>query len=147
MKTYPSIAELVPHQAPMLALDCLIDWEPGRALAQLTLRPDSLFAREGLVDSVVALEYMAQAVAACLGMEVYTEGGGMRVGMIVVCRQMEISCPTLEVGEVYEVEVRRVRGNENLSYFETSMRDADGVVIATSNLTLVHGEKPPDESA
>ena len=110
----------------------------------MTLRPDSLFARDGVIDSVVSLEYMAQAVAACLGMETYTTGGPVRVGMIIVCRQMELMRPALQIGEVFEVEAKRIRGNESLSNFDTAMRDAEGEVVATATMMLVHGEKPPD---
>ena len=139
----PDVTELVPHQAPMLGLDRVTDYESGRALAEFTLRADSPFVRDGAVDSVATLEYMAQAVAACLGMEAYAEGEAVRVGMVIACRQMEVFRPALQVGEAFAVEARRVRGTESLSHFEAEIRDADGERVATSTLTLVHGMQPP----
>jgi len=144
VSAFPDIAELVPHQRPMLALDRVVDYEPGRVRTELTLLPDNPFARDDEIDSVVTLEYMAQAVAACLGMEAYAEGAPVRVGMVIACRKMEIARSPLEVGEVLAVEARRVRGTDSLSHFEAAIRDAGGAAIATSTLTLVHGERPPE---
>lgn len=143
MNRYPAIAELVPHQAPMLALDRVTDYENGRARAVLTLRAGSPFARDGAVDGVATLEFMAQAVAACLGMEAYAEGEAVRVGMVIACRQMQLFRPTLRVGESFTVEARRVRGTESLSHFEAEIRDGGDELVATSTLTLVHGMQPP----
>ncbi|MCA8949397.1 MAG: hypothetical protein KDE27_07830 [Planctomycetes bacterium] len=143
MSAYPAIAELVPHQVPMLALDELIHYEPGQARARLVLRPGNPMARGGVVDSVATLEHMAQAVAACLGMEAYAEGEAVRVGMVIACRKMEVFRPALALGEEFQVEARRVRGTESLSHFEAEVRDLAGVLVATSTLTLVHGMQPP----
>jgi len=139
----PPVADLVPHEPPMLAVEELLACEAGRARARLRV-PDRLFARDGRVEAVVALEYMAQVVAACLGHEAAREGEGTRVGMVVACRRMTIERPVLVVGEELTVDVRRVRGTENLSHFDGETRDADGAVVARVTMTLVHGERPPE---
>jgi predicted hotdog family 3-hydroxylacyl-ACP dehydratase len=136
------VSELVPHQPPMLALDELLSWSPGHALARLTLR-DGLFARNGRVDAVMTLEFMAQGVAACLGQEALLGGHGPRVGMIIACRSLRIERPSLEVGEQLFVEVRQVRGAGHLSHYDTWTRDASQTLVARASLTLMHGEQPP----
>ncbi len=136
------IAELVPHAPPMLAIEELLDCEPGRASARLAV-PGGLFARDGRVDAVVSLEYMAQAVAACLGVEATQQGGRVRVGMVVACRSMTIARPTLLVGEELTINVQRVRGSEQVSHFDAETRDAAGALVARLTFTLVHAETPP----
>ncbi|MCR9246580.1 MAG: hypothetical protein NXI31_16220 [bacterium] len=143
MKAIPAVTELVPHQAPMLGLEEVVEYEPGRARARLVVHPDGLAVRDGAVDSVMTLEYMAQTVAACLGMEAYAEGEAVRVGMVIACRQMEVFRPQLLVGEEFTIEARCVRGTESLSHFEASIEDVEGALVATSTLTLVHGMQPP----
>ncbi|MFO1076607.1 MAG: 3-hydroxylacyl-ACP dehydratase [Planctomycetota bacterium] len=143
MRTFPAVTELVPHEAPMLALDRLVAFEEGRATAELTVRGDGLFVRDGAVDSVVALEWMAQTVAACLGMEAFVGGAGVRVGMVIACRQMKVLRPRVAVGERLVITALRVRGTDSLSHFDAEVRDGRGEPIATSTLTLVHGEAPP----
>jgi predicted hotdog family 3-hydroxylacyl-ACP dehydratase len=142
---YPPIADLVPHQPPMLALDRLVDWGPGRAECTAEVRSDSPLVRDGTVGGVVGIEYLAQAVAACLGYEALQGGDGVRVGMIIACRQMDILQPELKVGTQLTLSVRRIRGNETLSHFEGEMH-ADGALACTAMLTLYHAEAPPELS-
>jgi len=139
---FPAITELVPHAAPMLALEELCAWEDGFARARLVVRSDGPFAHDGTVEGLAALEWMAQGVAACVGMEAWQGGGLVRVGMVVACRRLALARPTFQVGEELVVEVRRVHGNESASHFETEVRDAAGERVAQATLTLVHAEAP-----
>lgn len=68
-QTFPAVSELVPHQAPVLALEEVTSWELGHANGKLTIRDSNPFVRDGELNTVMSLEYMAQCVAACLGME------------------------------------------------------------------------------
>lgn len=144
MAAYPAMTELVPHGLPMLALAELLDWKPGYARARLVVSADSLFQREGRIDTTVALEYMAQTVAACLGMESRTGGTGVRVGMVIACRQMTIERPYLQLGEELVLEAQMVHGSDYSSSFKTETRDAKGQLIAKARMMLVHGETPPE---
>lgn len=146
MSDYPPIADLVPHAPPMLALDALTAWEPGAAECVATIRPDSPLVRDGRVGGVVAMEYMAQAVAACLGYEALQDGDGVRVGMIIACRSMDLHRDSLPVGTELVLKVQRVRGNETLSHFDSTMH-ADGALAARASLTLYHAESPPEGTA
>ncbi len=143
MITLPAITELVPHEAPMLALDRLVDFSPGRATSQLTVRDDYPLAADGRVDALASMEFMAQTVAACLGMEAYSAGANVRVGMVIACRQMTLERAELVVGEVLLVEAWRVRGNDTSSHFEAEVRNPAGVRVASATLTLVHGDSMP----
>lgn len=142
MSAYPPFADLVPHAPPMVLLDEMVEWEPGRAVCTLRLRPDAPFVVDGAVDSLVCLEYMAQAVAACLGYEAFRGGIGVRVGMIIASKRFELHEARVEVGAELRVTVSRVRGNDTLSHFdgEVAVRER---VVASAQLTLFHAERPP----
>ncbi len=145
MSEYPLVTELVPHGAPMLALDELIEWSEGYSRGRLVIGKGSYFQQDGHVDSVVTFEYMAQTVAACLGMESRSCGdGSVRVGMVIACRSMTIDQPSVAVGEELFTEAKRVRGSDYSSQFATEIRNAAGERIAAAMLTLVHGESPPE---
>lgn len=139
------MADLVPHAPPMLVVDELVDWEAGRAECRMRLRDDAPFTRDGQVDSVVTLEYMAQAVAACLGHEAFLGGEGVRVGMIVGVRRMELLRPTVDVGAELRVIARRVRGNDTVSRFECGVLEGEETV-STAVMTLFHAEEPPAQA-
>jgi len=141
---YPPIEDLVPHSAPTLALDELVDWSDGKAHARLVVKDDGLLVHDGAADSVVCLELMAQTVAACLGYGAFLGGVGVRVGMVVACRRFTIERPRIVVGECLDVRVSRLRATDDISSFEGEVRDERGALIATATMTLVHAEKPPE---
>ncbi|MCK5942041.1 MAG: hypothetical protein KAI24_08745 [Planctomycetes bacterium] len=144
MQPLPEVSELVPHEKPVLALERLTAWREGHAEGELTIRDDNPLLRDGRIDSVMALEYMAQCVAACLGMEAYVGGGNVRVGMVIACRQMKIMAPSLELGRRYLVTADQVRGTDAISHYDGTLATTDGELVATCTMTLVHGEKPPE---
>ena len=144
MSRFPPVEDLVPHAAPTLAIDELVDWSDGRTHVRLVVRDGGLLVRDGGADTVVTLELMAQAVAACLGYEAFRHGGGVRVGMVVACRKFAIARARLEVGEQLDIHVVRLRGTDDASTFEAEVHDARGAQVSSAVMTLVHGDKPPD---
>lgn len=147
MSGYPAIAELIPHTGPMVLLDAMTDWEPGRAVCELVVRERAPFVADGAIGAPMLIEHMAQSVAACLGYEAYLGGSGVRVGMIIACRRFDALLPAVEVGDALRVEVERSRGNDTLSHFDCEVRreGADGdEPVARATLTLFHGERPPE---
>ncbi|MBX3464767.1 MAG: hypothetical protein KF830_16480 [Planctomycetes bacterium] len=143
MTRYPPIEDLVPHAPPALAVEALVDAGDDHAHTRLVVRDGGLLVEHGRVDTVVALEWMAQTVAACLGHAAFLGGISVRVGMVVACRQLTLLRPWLAVGERCDVRVRRLRGTDDISHFEGEVRDAQGEVVATATMTLVHTERPP----
>lgn len=140
---YPPIEDLVPHAPPMRAVEELVDWSPGRARCRMVIRAHSPFARGQRVPTTAALEFLAQAVAACLGYDAYLHGGHVRVGMLVGVRQMDLLVPNLNVGDVLSLEVERVRGTEDASTFFGQAR-VHTQVVATAQMTFVHPAVPPE---
>jgi predicted hotdog family 3-hydroxylacyl-ACP dehydratase len=143
--SYPPISDLVPHGEAIILLDELIRWEPGFAVCRTRIEAGKPLTDPDGMDAVVSLEMMGQAIAVCLGYEAFREGAGVRVGMIVGLRHMVIDRDRLEVGEEFEVVARRLRGNSEVSTFETQTLDLknDRARVATALMTVVHAEKPP----
>ena len=141
--SFPPFHELVPHEGPMVLLDEMVEWAPGSATCRLEIQSGTAFERDGGVDTVVSIEWMAQAVAACLGYEAFKGGEGVRVGMIVGCRRFELDRPRVLVGDSLRISVERIRGNELVSHFNCeTWNAADRVAFAL--LTLFHAEEPPE---
>ncbi len=171
MEGYPPIAQLLPHGEPMVLLDQMQAWSPGRATCRFRVRDGARLVEDGRLETLFTIEHMAQAVAACLGYEAYRGGEGVRVGMIVSCREFEVFCDNAVVGDELEVTARRERGNRSLSHFACEVSrpsgsgevvavvDGDGAgdlgrtdsasgrLLARATLTLFHGESLIDEAA
>lgn len=127
----------------MVVLDRMLEWQPGEARCELTLNNASTFVRDGAVDALVSIEYLAQSVAACLGYEAYQAGDGVRVGMVIASRSLELNTQQFHTGETLRTHVERIRGNQQLSHFG-GILTRDEQIVATANLTIYHAEKPPE---
>jgi predicted hotdog family 3-hydroxylacyl-ACP dehydratase len=127
---YPPLEELLPHRPPMILLDWLVEWAPRRARCAVTLRPDSPFMENGRVRAVVAVEYMAQAIAACAGMEARQEGRPPGAGFLVGARDLELAVDHLSAGDALEVEAEYLQGNEQLASFRCRVRRGGRPVAA-----------------
>jgi predicted hotdog family 3-hydroxylacyl-ACP dehydratase len=143
---YPPISDLMPHGDAIILLDALIHWMPGIAICRTRIEVGKPLTDPDGMDAVVSLEMMGQAIAACLGYEAFCAGDGVRVGMIVGLRHMVIDRERLGIGEEFEVVARRIRGNSEVSTFETQTLALkhDRSRVATALMTVVHAEKPPD---
>lgn len=138
MTVFPAIEELVPHAGAMVLLDAMTAWERGYARCTASIRARAPFVRaDGEVESVVTIEYMAQAVAACLGYEALDSGGGVRMGMIIACKRFEAHSGNLHVGDQLDIEVRSIQGNEMLSHFDCRL-SRGAALFSEATLTLYH---------
>jgi predicted hotdog family 3-hydroxylacyl-ACP dehydratase len=139
---FPVIDELVPHAGSMILVDALTAWAPGEATARLTIRDRAPFVKDGRVETVVSIEYMAQTVAACLGYEALRGGSGVRVGMIIACKRFVAHVPSFAVDDALTITVKCIRGNDTLSHFDCRV-ERTGELASAAVLTLYHAEKPP----
>lgn len=142
MSSYPAIEDLLPHAPPIRMLESLVDWAPGYARCAMQVRPETPFVQNDALSTLVTLEIMAQAVAACLGYQAYSTGEGVRVGMVIASRSFELLEDTLQLGDALDIEVQRVRGNEDMSHFDGTVRVGEREV-ARAQMTLYHAERPP----
>jgi predicted hotdog family 3-hydroxylacyl-ACP dehydratase len=151
MSEFPAVSQLIPHTEPMILIDRLVAWSPGRATCCLQVRAGAPFVEGGALETAFMLEHMAQSVAVCLGYEAYRGGRQTRTGMIVSCRGFEIHEPRVDVGVELTIEASRLRSNDSTSHFECVVRTtaplpsaspSDSATIANATLTLFYGELP-----
>ena len=126
----------------MVLLDEMTAWQPGKATCHVRIRPHAPFVIDGEVEAAVTIEYMAQAVAACLGHEALLGGDGVRVGMIIACKNFTADDQALKVGDHVVVEVSRMGGNEAISHFNCELMREDKP-FSTAVLTLYHAKQAP----
>jgi predicted hotdog family 3-hydroxylacyl-ACP dehydratase len=139
MSDFPPVAELVPHREPMVLLDQILRWSVGEVECAMTVREGARFVEDGALLALFTIEHMAQAVAACLGYEAYRGGRGVRVGMIVSCREFRAHQVQATVGDELRVHALRDRGNESVSHFQCAVHHGTEP-FSSATLTLFHGE-------
>ena len=141
------IDELLPQSAPMVLLSGYeeppADAEPNVVEAFVDVTPHSPFfdAALGGVPSCVALEYMAQAMALCIGLLRRRTGLAPKVGFVLGSRRLELKAPAFRPGERYRVSAACTFQDESFGSFDCAVRDAAGDVVAGGTLTAFQ----PDE--
>ena len=96
----PVAAErLLPHASPMLLVEQLISYSPGRAEVRAVAKQDGLFSRaDGTVEITALAELVAQSCAALNGYEDIINGRPIRRGFLVGCQNFSVERALL-VGE------------------------------------------------
>ncbi len=94
---------LLPHRSAMRFLDEALDLQPDRATCRGVVRADNPFVRDGVLDPVALIEFIAQAAAALVTSQDPTRGPVR--GWLVAGRNVELAAGDIPVGGVLEVDV------------------------------------------
>jgi len=139
VSTPPDLAGLLPHAGRMLLLDAVVRHDDAGTCCEAHPTADGWLADErGGAPAWLALEYMAQCVAAheslCARAAGHSPGGGMLVG----ADGLELRTARLPGGRVLRVSTRRVKGRPGLGAVQHACRleDTDGVELASGRLMV-----------
>lgn len=134
--TFPPLAELLPHRSPMILLDSVAAFEPGRVVCRVCPRADSVFARQGSLPAIVVLEYMAQATAVLTALTVEGPSPGASPGMLVGVRGLRLARAKLEFDAALTVQAEVQTFSARGGVFECRV-ELEGETIAAARLTVV----------
>jgi predicted hotdog family 3-hydroxylacyl-ACP dehydratase len=133
---YPELAELLPHSGPMRLLERVLAHSPERTVCALDPSASELFRDgSGSVPAWVALEWMAQCIAAHGGLVARGEGRAPSPGMLVGAKRLALERAHFAAGESLEVEARFAGGAGALASFECALR-AGSELVATGSLSV-----------
>lgn len=121
------VAEVVPHEAPMVLLDRILSFDATTLVAEVAIGPDTLFAEADGVPAWVGLEYMAQAVAAHAGLEARLRGEPPAVGYLLGTRAFRATVAAFAPGTTLTVHVEALFVELGLGAFACRI-ESDGVL-------------------
>ena len=133
-----NMEELLPHRAPMVLLSgCSSQQDADAVDAWVDISPSSPFYMPAMngVPGCVALEYMAQAMALCVGFFRRRKGLAPKLGFVLGSRRLSILVPCFRNGERYSVRAACVYEDESFASFKCSVSDAQGSVAAEAQLS------------
>lgn len=142
--SYPPIEQLLPHRAPMLWLD-EVSWHQGDSIRCALRIRDQVFVANGEVEPVVAVEWMAQAVGALVGLYDRKVQQVPRPGYMIAIPEAEFAVDRFLVGDLLDVHARRSWGDDTLASFEGRV-ERDGVLCARAQLSVYRRNPPPEGS-
>lgn len=132
---YP-IAELLPHAAPMILLDAVIEYDATALRARVEITASSVFATADGVPSYVGLEYMAQACGAHAGALAREAGAPVRVGFLLGTRQYRAHRPHFRVGDRLTVSVQLAYSDSEMGSFACRI-EAEDALAAEAQLNVI----------
>lgn len=138
---FPDLAELVPHAGPMRLVARVLAHAPSGTRCALDPAASELFRdADGRIPGWVALEWMAQCIAAHGGLVARAAGRPPSPGMLVGARRLELAQSAFTPGDPLEVEARFAGAAGALASFECALRSGDGEVAATAILSVYVSE-------
>lgn len=133
----PPIAELVPHAAPMLLLDRVVEAGEDRMVCEVTIRADALFCDGEKVGAWVGIEYMAQTIAAMAGWRAKLRGWPVRIGFLLGTRKYTSHAGDFKVGDCLRIEaVREVEAETGIGAVQCHIFSLDDRPLAEAMLTV-----------
>lgn len=130
------IEALLPHAHPMILLDRVTGWEVGKIEAALTVRADLPFFEAGRgIAAHIAIEWMAQACGAYVGLEALIHNKPVRIGFLLGTRNFAAEQAWFPENEAISVRAELVFQDGETGVFDCTVRCRD-VVAAKAQLTL-----------
>ena len=134
-----AITELLPHRPPMILLDRVEEFDAASLTASVTIVPSSMFCTGGSVPSHIALEYMAQACGAHVGILALENGEPVRIGFVLGTRDFVSMVPGFEVGDRLDVTVTPVLNDAQIGAYDCQIAIGDRLV-AKARLSVYQPE-------
>ena len=132
--SYPPIEDVLPHSGRMVLLTRIVSHTDRRTTCVVEISPASTFAdADGGVPGWVAVEYMAQCVAAHGGLRARAAGDPVTPGFLLGSRSIALHTERFLPGQRLEVEAAHVWGEHDFFSFACAVRDA------ATGVTLVEG--------
>ena len=102
----------------------------------------SPFCEAGLggVPGCVALEYMAQTMALCVGFLRRSKGLPPKMGFVLGSRKLTVNIPFFKSGERYFTRAVCTYQDESFGSFDCTVRDSSDSVVASAQMTAFQPE-------
>ena len=124
---YPAIETLVPHRAPMLLLERVVDSGEQWISCDTVVGPQQglLLDAQGNLPGWCGIELMAQTIAAWAGLQAHGRGEPARIGMLLGTRKYDSQQPVFAAGSRLLIEARCLLQDGGMASFECVIRQGD----------------------
>jgi radical SAM protein with 4Fe4S-binding SPASM domain len=121
-------ASLVPHKAPMLLIDRLLEMNERSSVSEMVVRQDTVFLTEsGTLDETSYPEILSQAIAAQEGFRKLGCRNAQPEGYLLGLKRLEI-LGNAAVGDRLTVSVRKVAKYGDFGIIQGEVRRGDSVI-------------------
>ncbi|MFV0276663.1 MAG: hypothetical protein ACK5HY_05690 [Parahaliea sp.] len=135
------IAELLPHERPMMLLERLLDAGHSHLCCEVIVRQDGLFDDGESVPAYLGLEYMAQTVAAFSGLCARRRGEPVKLGFLLGTRNFSTNRSRLPCLQRLRVSARQLlQASSGMASFDCAV---EGESVSQSARISVYEPEDP----
>lgn len=140
---FPAIGELLPHAGAMLLLRRVVAHDEHQTTCAVDVADSALFRRgDGTIPAFVAIEYMAQCIAAHGGLRARAGGAPVRVGLLLGTRRVNLHAAHFAPATPLRVTARHAHGSGGMLSFDCSVWSSDETPLAEGRLNVYIPEDP-----
>ena len=132
----PAVEALVPHRAGMLLLDAIVECDEHRVHGVYTVRADAWYVDAGAMPAWIALELMAQTIAAYSGWTKASRGLSPVQGYLLGTRKLRAGRASYAAGTtLHVIAEKQYQEPLGLGAFDCRI-EVDGARVADATLTV-----------
>lgn len=119
MTNYPSIAQLLPHDEPMILIDRALDIQQDTIHCQVEIGAKNPFynAETSTIPAYVGIEFMAQSVAAWSGYHALQQGDEPPIGFLLGSRRYLSHCDAFQNGQLLDIYAEKMMEDNGMAVF------------------------------
>lgn len=122
----------LPHRAPMLLLDELVEMKENGCIAKVKIHQDMPFLEDQGLPSWVGIEIMAQTIALFGGVKERLKDNSPKLGFLLGSKSFEMGQDYFAIGEELTVEIDlQFLNRHQIGIFNCSIQTADALSKAT----------------
>jgi len=137
LQQFPSVASLVPHEAPMILIDRLIHADQNNVHCQVLITLNSQFfeTKNRAVGAWVGMEYMAQTISAWAGYQHFLKQQPSPIGFLLGSRRYNSAASLFNEGDLLDIYAEKLLENEGMGVFSCSIKNKNEL-LASAQLNV-----------
>lgn len=130
----------IPHQAPMIFVDHVVEFGEDYAITQLTVRPELMFFEAQGLPSWSAIEIMAQTISVFAGHHGQENQQPPQVGYLLGTRKMQLPVSHFTLGSVLTIKAQQLYLHEGLGQFQCELQYEQHCISALLSVYQPHAQ-------
>lgn len=127
--------EILPHDHPMILIDRVVSFDGDSIRCQVEIEEHSSFCEKDVVPSYIAMEYMAQTIAAWSGLMSRSRGEKPKLGFLLGTRHLDLNISNFESGQVLDIYGKLLYKTDEMASFECHV-DLKGREVARAKMNV-----------
>lgn len=138
------LADVMPHAAPMILLSDIADFNENYCCALVNINANSFFyEKTNGVPSYVGIEYMAQTIAAWVGIQGRQQGRAPKIGFLLGTRKYNAQVYFFKNESCLYIRAELVYREGPLGVFKCEI-ECENELLATANVNVYQPDSPEE---